>query len=117
MHIVTTTVNNPTDATIKFCQLSHQNGWHFLIVGDLKTPHEKYLNLTKKYKNIFYLTPDSQKKLYPAISKLIGWNTIQRRNIGFIHAIKNDAEIIATIDDDNIPYDKWGQNLVVGKTI
>jgi hypothetical protein len=27
------------------------------------------------------------------------------------------AEIIATVDDDNIPYDDWGKNLLVNKTV
>jgi hypothetical protein len=27
------------------------------------------------------------------------------------------ADVLATVDDDNIPYDNWGQNLYVGKTI
>lgn len=85
-----------------------------LVVGDLKTPHRDYIKMQNK-SNIIYLSPKYQEKKYPEISKLIGWRTIQRRNIGFIDAYRRGAEIIATVDDDNIPYESWGSNLLVGK--
>ena len=85
-----------------------------LVVGDLKTPHHDYIKLQKK-SNIIYLSPKYQETKYPEISKLIGWRTIQRRNIGFIDAYRRGAKIVATVDDDNIPYESWGSNLLVGK--
>lgn len=115
--IVTTTINKPTTATLKFCEISEKNNWYFVIVGDTKTPHDDYFNLEKKYSKVIYLTPNKQELLYPELSDIIGWMTIQRRNIGFLYAYKNGAEILATVDDDNIPYDNWGQNLHIGNTI
>ena len=41
----------------------------------------------------------------------------QRRNIGYIEAYNRGAEIIATVDDDNMPYDNWGENCMVGKEV
>ena len=111
--IVTTTVNTPTSATLEFCKKSD---WKFLIIGDTKTPEESYRQLEKAYPNVNYLSPQEQEKLYPKLSKIIGWKTIQRRNIGFVHAWKSGAEIIATVDDDNIPYPSWGENFV-GKEV
>jgi hypothetical protein len=55
--------------------------------------------------------------LYPELSEIIGWKTIQRRNIGFVYAYDHGAEIVATVDDDNIPYDNWGTDLYVGKEV
>ena len=115
--IVTTTINKPTEATLKFCEISNRDNWEFIIVGDTKTPHSDYLELQKKYKNVIYLSPEKQAELYPELSEIIGWKTIQRRNIGFVYAYKNGSDIIATVDDDNIPYDNWGTNIYVGKTI
>jgi hypothetical protein len=115
--IVTTTINPPTIATLKFCEISEKDGWMFVIIGDTKTPHDDYLNLEKQYKNVTYLSPNQQSNLFPELSDIIGWKTIQRRNIGFIYAYNNGADILATVDDDNIPYDNWGKNLYVGKTI
>ena len=108
--IVTTTIFNPSLAVKKFAKIKD---WHLVIVGDLKTPHKKYLNI----KNITYLTPDMQKKIAPKLSRLIGWNCIQRRNIGYIYAKKNGAKLIASVDDDNIPYRNWGQKILINKRI
>jgi hypothetical protein len=113
-YIVTTTINSPTKATRLFCQ---RNDWKFIIVGDLKTPHEAYRRLEKKYANVLYLSPDNQKKMYGKLSKSIGWKTVERRNVGFVHAYNEGADIIASVDDDNIPYAKWGTKLYVGKMI
>jgi hypothetical protein len=113
-YIVTTTINSPTVATIKFCQ---KQDWNFVIVGDTKTPHAEYHQLEKVYSNVKYLTPDEQDLLYPQLSKIIGWKTIQRRNIGFLYAYHNGADVLATIDDDNIPYDNWGINMFVNQEI
>ena len=108
-YIVITTINEPTKATIKFANIS---GWKLIVVGDLKTPHESYKKL-----NCTYLDPEYQEFTYKELSKSIGWNSIQRRNIGFIEAYNRGADIVATVDDDNIPYDNWGEDLYIGKTI
>tara|TARA_R100000908_G_scaffold48267_1_gene23995 strand:+ start:3240 stop:4181 length:942 start_codon:yes stop_codon:yes gene_type:complete len=116
--IITTTINDPTTATKKFAKLAQDNNWTFVIVGDTKTPHNSYNDLSKQYDRVKYLSPEDQDKLYPDISNIIGWKTIQRRNIGFLYAYNElQSEIIATVDDDNIPYDDWGQNILVNKNI
>jgi hypothetical protein len=112
--IVTTTINKPTMATLKFCDIADKKNFTFLIIGDLKTPHEDYEFLVKKHKNVIYLNPTEQENLYPELSEIIGWKTIQRRNIGFVYAYNEGADIVATVDDDNIPYDFWGDNIMVG---
>ena len=105
--IVTTTVNKPTNALLQY---ANNVDWTLIVVGDLKTPHLEYENL-----NCVYLHPDFQAKEYFDLSASIGWNTIQRRNIGFVEAWRRGAEIIATVDDDNIPYDNWGRDLLINK--
>ena len=106
-YIVTTTINPPT--TIKY---SRKEDWTLIVVGDTKTPHYDYENL-----NCIYLSPEYQEKTYPELSETIGWKSIQRRNIGFVEAYNRGADIVATVDDDNIPYDDWGTNVIVGETV
>jgi hypothetical protein len=116
--IVTTTINKPTLATLKFCEISNKDNWTFVVVGDSKTPHQDYEALQKKYpKSFIYLHPEFQEKNYKELSDIIGWKSIQRRNIGFIYAYQEGAEIIATVDDDNIPYDDWGKEIFIGQNI
>ena len=107
--IVTTTINPPTKAIEAFIQIAIRDDWKFFIVGDQRTPQDPYRDLENKY-----LSPYLQENAYPALSSLIGWNCIQRRNIGYLAAYEWGAEIIATIDDDNIPLKNWGQNIAVG---
>lgn len=108
-YIVTTTIQPPTEATIKF---SNMKGWTLIVVGDTKTPHEEYTKI-----NCIYLHPDEQEKKYPELSAAIGWRSIQRRNLGFVEAYHLGADIVATVDDDNIPYEGWGTNLLVGREV
>ena len=110
--IVTTTINSPTIATHKFIEIAKRDGWKFVVVGDTKTPHEEYEKL-----DCIYLDPDKQAEMYPELSEIIGWKTIQRRNIGFVYAYNHGAEVVATVDDDNIPYDNWGTDLYIGKEV
>ena len=45
------------------------------------------------------------------------WNCIQRRNFGLLKAYELGAEIIATIDDDNIPLKEWGKKIYINQDI
>lgn len=114
-YIVTTTINEPTIATKKFCKIADEKDWMFVVVGDTKTPHKSYYKLKEEYKNFVYLHPGDQEAMYPKLSETIGWRSIQRRNIGLVYAYDQGAEVIATIDDDNIPYDNWGDNVMIGQ--
>ena len=112
--IVTTTINEPTKATRKFAKIASNNNWKFILVGDTKTPHELY----QKMKGVIYLHPDYQESKYKELSDSIGWRSIQRRNIGFIEAFhETNCDVIATVDDDNIPYDNWGSEIYIGKPV
>jgi len=107
--IVTTTINSPTVATRKFSEFKD---WTLIVVGDTKTPHKDYSKL-----NCIYLSPSDQESINKKLSDSIGWQCIQRRNLGFLYAYQHGADIIATVDDDNIPYDDWGTDLYVGQEI
>ena len=117
--IVTTTINKPTKAIKKYVELCKKKGFTFIIVGDTKTPHTLYQQLERELPGqVIYLTPEKQEELYKELSDCIGWKTIQRRNIGLVHAYKlGTNNIIATVDDDNIPYECWGDDVKVGKEV
>ncbi|MDC0558668.1 hypothetical protein OAO20_04300 [Candidatus Pelagibacter ubique] len=102
--IISTTINPPTEAIKKFDNLKD---WNLIVSGDLKTPPNY------KLKNGIYISPKDQEKISKKLSNLIGWNCIQRRNFAMIMAYKQGADIIATIDDDNIPFANWGKNLLI----
>ena len=107
--IVTTTINKPTAATIKFSKIK---GWKLVVVGDKKTPHEEYQSI-----DCVYLSPKDQENINKELSVAIGWNCIQRRNLGFVYAYHQGADVVATVDDDNVPYDNWGNDLYINKEV
>ena len=113
-YIVTTTINPPTQATREFLK---KTDWAIIIVGDLKTPHKEYQELEYENDNLYYMHPDEQESEYKELSDAIGWNKIMRRNLGFVRAYEMGADIVASIDDDNIPYENWGDDVFVGKEI
>jgi hypothetical protein len=106
--IVTTTIFPPSKAVIEFQKLQD---WDLVVVGDRKTPRDYHLDRG------IYVTPEEQEKYDPALSEAIGWNCIQRRNFGFLWAKDMKADIIATVDDDNIPLPGWGEDLLVGREV
>jgi hypothetical protein len=104
--IVTTTINPPTEAIRKFEAMTD---WELVVIGDLKTPKDYKLNRGT------YVTPETQEKYDKEFSDAVGWNCIQRRNFGLLWAHDMKADIVAVVDDDNIPYENWGQDLMIGK--
>lgn len=106
--IVCTTINPPTQAIERFDNLTD---WDLIVVGDQKTP------TNYKLENGIYLSPEDQVKICSDLSELIGWNCIQRRNFGLLQAFNSGAEIICTVDDDNIPLDNWGAELFVNEKL
>lgn len=110
--IVTTTIYSISEALKKFASFKD---WFLIIVGDKKTPHKEYIQFDNDNKNILYMTPEYQEEKWKEISDLIGWNVIERRNIGYLEALKRGGEIIASVDDDNIPLDNWGKDIRIGK--
>jgi len=106
--IVTTTINPPTEAIHRF---ERMDGWKLVIIGDLKTPKDYQL------KNGIYVGPAEQEKYDKELSDAIGWNCIQRRSFGLLWAHDMGADIVAVVDDDNIPYDGWGEDLSIGRDV
>ena len=106
--IVTTTINPPTEAIRKF---EAMEDWDLVVIGDRKTPPDYHLARGT------YVTPADQQKYDPLLSEAIGWNCIQRRIMGLLWAHDMHADIVAVVDDDNIPLDGWGENLLLGKEV
>ena len=76
----------------------------FFVIGDRKTPDEDVVVfLQENVPNHAYYGIDAQYKLGYKCARLIPENCIQRRNIGFLEALKWGADIVVSIDDDNIP--------------
>lgn len=106
--IATTTIHAPTKA-LKLFQAMPE--WELVVAGDRKTPQPFTLDRGT------YLSPEAQEKMDRELSDAIGWNCIQRRNFAVLWAYEQGADIIAVVDDDNIPLEGWGQDLLLGRSV
>ena len=106
IYIATTTINYPSVTLKKFAKYSKKCK---LIVALDKN------SKPFKLKNAIILSTEYQDKKWPKLSKLVGYNCIQRRNFAILEAIDRGAKLIGLIDDDNIPYSNWFKNIFVNK--
>ncbi|MDA8113242.1 MAG: hypothetical protein M0Z43_00735 [Acidithiobacillus sp.] len=102
---VTTTINIPTVLAL---YAKHGPDVMFFVIGDRKTPDMEVVNfLTDHVPNHVYYGIDTQHKLGWKCSQLIGESCIQRRNIGFLEALNWGADVVVSVDDDNISLDRF----------
>jgi hypothetical protein len=102
--LITTTINVPEVLRAWATGLEEED--HIIVAGDQKTPHSGVIDLLKDVTgeygiNTRYMAPEQQSQW--TISDVLGWNTIQRRNIALLEAIKLRPSYIITVDDDNAP--------------
>lgn len=98
MRIVITTIFEPTEAISLF---SNIEGCSLIVVGDKKTPAGWHC------KNVEYLSLCEQESLGFSLAKHLPYNHYCRKMLGYLWAIRNDAECIVDTDDDNIPKKNW----------
>ena len=96
--ILITTIHSKSQGISRFEQM---DDWHVILVADRKSvPIESSRNLT-------FLSVEDQNDLGYKMVEACPFDHYARKNIGYIYAIKNGAEIIYDTDDDNLPYDDW----------
>jgi STELLO glycosyltransferases len=106
--LITTTVNVPEVLRL---HRAIDSDVAFFVAGDEKTPHASVEGLFDDLPedtgngDLFYYSPEQQRVLRHACSDLIGFNCIQRRNIALLEALRWGADIIVSVDDDNVPMD------------
>ena len=99
--LVTTTIHVP-QALALYRKLDADVA--FFVAGDLKTPPEA-VAFCEALPNCYYFGPHERQRAYWKCSELVGWNTIRRRAIAVLEALKWRADVIVSWDDDNLPID------------
>jgi hypothetical protein len=109
--IIMTTISSPG----KFIETINvfYNDWTIYVAGDLKTPHNEYQNID----NVVYIYTSEQEEINKELSDLVGWNTPDRRCFAMIRALNDGADIIALMDDDNIPFEKGWDAVLPGDSV
>lgn len=72
------------------------------VAGDKNTPPE-VREFCDSMEYVHFDDEERTRELDYACSEIIGWQTICRRNIALLEAVKSGAELIVFLDDDNMP--------------
>jgi len=89
-------------------------GWVPIVAGDLKTPHDANKQICKEIGGL-YLDPQTQMKLGFTHAAAVPWNCYARKNIAYLFALKEGAELFYTVDDDNVPLEDWAEHVRFGQ--
>ena len=97
-YIIITTINQYDSTSIAEFM---KHDYDIIVVGDKKTPHDTYID-----KKMIYVHP-TENNQFPDFESAIPYNHYCRKNIGYLHAIKNGATEIFDTDDDNYPLENF----------
>lgn len=97
--IVITSIFAPTEAVRRYAALP---GYQLIVAGDRKTPSSWSCG------NAVFLPVERQQAIGPELHELMPFNHYCRKMFGYLHAIRNGAQLIIDTDDDNIPKAEFG---------
>jgi hypothetical protein len=95
--VIVTSINSPTPILRALADGCRAAGFRFLVVGDSKSPPEfaldgcEFLDIAAQHRSGF------------ALAKLCPTSHYARKNVGYLAAIRDGAELIIETDDDNLP--------------
>ena len=101
--IVITTIAPPTTAIKLWAALP---GWRVVVVADGKTPSNW------SWPNVTFLSVQDQMASGFLSAAVTPFANYARKNIGFLHAIRQGAKLIYETDDDNAPSAQQGLDWV-----
>lgn len=99
--IVVTSIFEPNTSLREIARGASINNWHFLIVGDSKSPKNFHLPGSD------FFDLNAQQQLPFKLAKLCPVGHYTRKNIGYLLAIKDKSTIIIETDDDNLPLENF----------
>lgn len=96
--IIITTIYPKSEAITSF---ENYKDCHIIIIGDRKS------HPINPSDNLIFLSVEEQSKLAYRLIEQCPFNHYSRKNIGYLYAIQQGANVIFDTDDDNIPYPGW----------
>jgi hypothetical protein len=90
--IVVTSIQAPTEAVRRMAAIP---GWQMVVVGDRKTPSDWQCD------GVVYLSVEDQARMGAATTDCLPFGHYARKNLGYLYAIREGADVIFETDDDN----------------
>lgn len=103
--VVITTINEPTQGIAAVAKLARKRGWRVIVVGDTKSPAGWECPGTT------FISYQEQLNRFGQLAHLIPAQHYSRKNLGYLYAMQEGATCIIETDDDNIPFESFGENL------
>ena len=100
--VVVTTISGPNPVLLSLAELCRDRNWTFYIIGDVKSPPDFSLD------GCHYLDIAAQLETDLRTARDVPTRHYARKNIGYLLAAKDKAEIIVETDDDNFPTPAFG---------
>lgn len=103
--LVTTTINVPAGLRRWASQLGGDDV--IVVAGDHRTPHAETREVLADWSREFgvqtlYLYDGPEQERWQT-AQAVGWDTVQRRNVATLEALRFRPDVIYTVDDDNFP--------------
>ena len=122
--LIITTIGSLNKALKEFGMLCSKNDAEFIVIGDKKTTPElsglfSRYQKEQQFKGGYY-TAEQQQLMPFKIVSVLPYNHYTRKNIGYLLAVRNGAEIILETDDDNYPQGNFNfqySEMVNGNTV
>src|ERR1700730_19265055 len=96
--VVVTSIAKPNQTLQALALGSSENGYHFIVIGDVASPTDFQLD------GCHFYDLEAQRETEFKFAELCPTKHYARKNLGYLIAARNAAEIIIETDDDNIPY-------------
>lgn len=96
--VITTIADSSHPVLQHYAEESAIHSVPLIVIGDLKSPPSFHLP------NCDFYSIERQRSLPSALARLLPCNHYARKNLGYLAAMLNGAEIIIETDDDNLPF-------------
>ncbi len=105
--LVVTSIASPQKILRALAEGAHKNSWNFIMIGDLPSPKDFHLE------HCDYYSLEMQSEVSLTFAQNCPTRHYSRKNIGYLIAIKNGADVIVETDDDNMPLDAfWNERKI-----
>lgn len=109
--VITSIANDQHPVLNQYAVKAAQRNIPFIVIGDTKSPEQ--FNL----KGCDFYSIDRQVSLGYELVKNLPTRHYARKNIGYLVAIQNGAEIIIETDDDNIPFKEFWNPRIANRNV
>ena len=99
--VITSIANDQHPVLKQYAAASVQRNFPFIVIGDTKSPAHFSLEGCDFY------SIDRQESLGLSLAEKLPTRHYARKNLGYLVAIRNGAEVIIETDDDNIPLENF----------